>query len=124
MSTEDRNQHHSYAHESQRAPAVHPRKHHHHRAHAAAGVEPEPIDSSGPRGNPTELERTHEGKHVDMVGSSGDENAYHCRIQELPKDDPAEKFMKSFSILSAKTLGQLDKLEAALRDVENEARGR
>ncbi|EER19360.1 60S acidic ribosomal protein p2, putative [Perkinsus marinus ATCC 50983] len=105
MSTEDRNQHHSYAHESQRAPAVHPRKHHHHRAHAAAGVEPEPIDSSGPRGNPTELERTHEGKHVDM---------------ELPKDDPAEKFMKSFSILSAKTLGQLDKLEAALRDVENE----
>mmetsp|Transcript_18854 Transcript_18854/g.16117 ORF Transcript_18854/g.16117 Transcript_18854/m.16117 type:complete len:149 (+) Transcript_18854:3-449(+) len=54
-----------------------------------------------------ELQRTEEGKQVDMS-------------KEFADNDPAAKFMKSFSVLSAKTLGHLDQLEAALQQVERE----
>mmetsp|Transcript_4963 Transcript_4963/g.5553 ORF Transcript_4963/g.5553 Transcript_4963/m.5553 type:complete len:167 (-) Transcript_4963:92-592(-) len=40
--------------------------------------------------------------------------------KEFADNDPAAKFMKSFSMISAKTLGHLDQLEAALQQVERE----
>ncbi|KAF4725673.1 hypothetical protein FOZ63_029481 [Perkinsus olseni] len=72
------------------------------------GVLDEAVPSLSPRDNSEpSLQRTEEGKPVDVTA-------------EVSDDDPAAKFMKSFSILSAKTLGHLDQLEAALHDVERE----
>ncbi|KAF4662755.1 hypothetical protein FOZ61_002240 [Perkinsus olseni] len=72
------------------------------------GVLDEAAPSLSPRDNSEPpLQRTEEGKPVDVTA-------------EVSDDDPAAKFMKSFSILSAKTLGHLDQLEAALHDVEME----
>ncbi|KAF4693155.1 hypothetical protein FOZ60_011619 [Perkinsus olseni] len=123
MSIEDRSAYYHYAGgEHHQDPRTHNKRHHRHHprhhptpttaapapAHPASTDSDEAVPSLSPRDNSEPpLQRTEEGKPVDVTA-------------EVSDDDPAAKFMKSFSILSAKTLGHLDQLEAALHDVERE----